>query len=343
MPIPSSVLVTGAGGLIGSAICRDLSRKNIKVVALLAKYEKPNNIRDFQCISILRGDIRDRRLMGQLIRDCEAVIHTAALNSLWHKPSDDFYSINVQGTRNVCEAAMEAGVTKFIFTSSCEVMGRAQAGILADEENALSLRKVNGHYERSKFIAEDVVREFIKKGLPATILRPTAVIGPGDIHGTPPGRLIRAFLSQSIPAYYDAGINVVDSRDVALAHIEALSGNGIGKTYIVGAHNIFLRELFEELSRVSGIPAPTRKVSYRIALAAAIMRELTSMVTRKHPGITVSGIRTIHHPWFFDTSKVAQELGVSFRPLYETVKDAVEWHLNENVIARSEVTKQSPD
>ncbi len=325
--IPSSVLVTGAGGLIGSAICKELVSKNISVLALLTKFEKTDNIRGIPRISILRGDIRDNVLIGRAAKDCQAVIHAAALNALWHKPPSDFYSINVDGTRNVCIAAKQAGTKKFIFTSSCEVMGRAQAGPPADEKRKLSLRRVSGNYERSKFMAEDVVREFVKEGLPATILRPTAVIGPGDIHGTPPGMLIRAFLFQRIPVYYDAGINVVDSRDVALAHVKSLTANGIGNTYIVGAHNVHLRELFEELSCASGIPAPKRTVGYHVALMGTFARKLSSKFTGTHPGITVSGIRTIHHPWFFDTSKVKCELGIEFRPLSETVKDAVEWHM----------------
>lgn len=293
---------------------------------MLAAGEPSANIDSIGGMEIARGDVRDQALMRELAKNCEAVIHTAALNRMWHRPIRDFYDINTRGTANVLRAALAAGARRFIHTSSCEVMGPAARGVVADEGQAISLCRVRGHYERSKFLAEMVVGKFAKKGLPAVILRPTAIVGPGDIHGTPPGRLIRAFLRQEIPACFDAGINVVDSRDVAMAHVAALGAGRAGQIYIVGGHNIRLSDLFGMLERESGVPAPPRTVGFHAAYAAACIRWMISIITRSDPGITVSGIRTLRHPWHFDSSKARRELGLEPRSLAETVRDTVDWY-----------------
>lgn len=326
--VSNLVLVTGGGGLIGSAICQGLIEEGARVRALLAIGEQATNIEDLKELELVRGDVRNTSLMTDLVRGCEVVIHTAALNTLYHRPSRDFYHINVDGTANLLRAAAAAGVKRFVYTSSCEVMGPARPQGPADESRPISSKGLGGHYERSKYLAEEIVRQGSLSGLPCIILRPTAVVGPGDIHRTPPGRLIRAFLQQEIPAYYDAGINIIDSRDVALAHVRALSSGRIGQAYIVGAHNIWLRTLFEMLERETGIPAPPRRISYHFARLAAALHLAKSLVTGENPGFTPSNMRTVKYPWFFDTSKARRELGLVPRPLSETVKDAVAWHVN---------------
>lgn len=351
--IPTPVLVTGAGGLIGSAVCAELSRRGARVRAMLAPGESDENVRALPHLLAVHSDLRDERRVHELMEGARAVVHAAALNTLWHKPARDFYSVNVRGTRNVCTAAFEADVRAFVFTSSCEVMGPARHACErlrdetcghADETRPLNYERVRGHYERSKFLAEMAVREFAERGLPATIIRPTAVIGPGDIHNTPPGMLIRAFLERRIPAYFDAGINVVDSRDVALAITSALARGLRGGTFIVGAHNVRMRELLRELESASGIPAPTRAVGYRTALIGAALRQAHAFFSREHPGITVNGIRTIRHDWFFDTTKAQQEFGLKPKPLSETIRDAVEWHLQkQKPKSKIQMSKQIPN
>ncbi len=338
--IPSPVLVTGAGGLIGSAICAELSRMGVPTRALLKPEESAENVEGLEGVSIIRGDVRNAARMDEAVRSCRSVVHTAALNTLWHRPAKHFYAINVKGTENVLEASLKAGARRCVFTSSCEVMCRAIRDCMRNEQAPLDSGRVDGHYEMSKYLAERKVEEYRKRGLRSIIIRPTAVIGPGDIHTSPPGMLIRAFLRGGIPAYYDTGINVVDSRDVALAHIAALARPVEDETFIVGGHNVRMRDLFAELSKASGMSAPTRTVGYRTALAAAVFRSFTSLFTKEHPGITINGIRTIRHPWFFDSSKAREELGLEPRSLTATMGDAVRWHLEHREPARGSLRSE---
>lgn len=330
------VLVTGAGGLIGSAVCRELANRGRPVRALLLPGETDANVKDIANAEIVRGDVRDVPRMASLMRGAAACIHAAALNRLWHRPHRDLYDINVRGTENLCRAALAAGIPRFVFTSSCEVMGPARPGPLADETRLLDAISIRGHYERSKFFAEELVRRFAAdRGLPAVILRPTAVFGPGDVHGTPPGRLVRAFLRRAVPAFYDAGINVVDAQDVAAAHVAALDAGRTGEVYIAGGHNVRLSEIFRLMEETSGIPAPKKTVRYWTAYGAATLLSAKALLTGEDPGITISGIRTIRHPWHFDTTKAKRELRLSPRPIEETISDAIAWQRHCAFVADS--------
>jgi len=301
MPVyPKKVFITGAGGLIGSATCAELTARGIEIRALLKDDESDENLARFENIDIRRGDIRDLSSMRELLGGCDACIHSAALNKLWHRPEKDFEEINVEGTKNLCSAAKELGVSRFVYTSSCEVMGPAEPGPPADETRHILMERVHGGYERSKYEAEILVRALARKGLSVNIIRPTAVVGPGDIHGTPPGRLITRYLTGGIKAYYDAGINIVDARDIAKAHASALFSDKDGETYIVGGQNLRLSELFELIGHEAKIDLHPKNVSYTTAYLAAIVFNLKSMINSKDPGLTLNGVRTIKHPWYFD-------------------------------------------
>jgi len=320
--IAAPVLVTGAGGLIGSAICRELAARGIATRAFLAPEEPTTNLLGLCGVEILRGDVRDATAIYEAAKGCGSLVHCAALNSLWRKDPKEFYSVNVEGTEIACRAAMASGIARFVFTSSCEVTGPALPGAPADERRPLDPSRVHGHYERSKFFSEQTVRRHVVNGLPAVILRPTAVMGPGDIHCTPPCMLIRAFVERRIPAYYDAGINIVDVRDVATAHVTALTDGERGGTYILGGHNLLLSKLFAKLSRLTGVKAPRLTVGYWTAYAMTAVRCVKSAALGVDPGVTISGLRTVRYPWFFDSSKAQRELGFEARPLEETIRDS---------------------
>ena len=121
---------------------------------------------------------------------------------------------------------------------------------------------------------------------------------------------------------------MIDSRDVAAAHVAALTRGQTGETYILGAHNVRLSELFAQIEIASGVRAPKIKLGYRTALAITAARCAKSAFLRTHPGVTVSGLRTVCYPWFFNSEKAQRELGLAARALGDTVRCAVEWHLN---------------
>ncbi len=325
----TTVLVTGAGGHIGQAVCRDLLRRGHRVRALLAPGESDAALPADDALERMEGDVRDAARMREAARGCEAVVHGAALNVPFHRPASDFEAINVSGTEHVIDAAMAAEVKRFVHISSCEVMGPALPGGPRDETHREREEQLCGPYGLSKRAAEQLVRRRVLVGLPAVVLRPTAVFGPGELHGTPPGRLVRAALAGAIPAFYDAGINAVDARDVATACANALERGAVGELYIVGGENVRLSQILHQVAEAGDIPAPSRTVGYATAYLVTLMRYGRALLTGKNPGVTPCGLRTVRHPWYFETAKAENELRIEPRPLEETIRDMVRWYREE--------------
>ena len=162
------------------------------------------------------GDLRDADSLARAVEGCEHVYHVAADYRLWSKNPSDLYAANVEGTRNLLEAAERASVQRVVYTSTVGCIGMP-----GDEETPVSVNDMTGHYKRSKWQAEQVALERARAGAPIVIVNPTAPIGDHDWKPTPTGKIIVDFLANRLPAFVDTGLNLVDARDVAAGHILA--------------------------------------------------------------------------------------------------------------------------
>src|SRR5207249_7167659 len=195
------------------------------------------------------------------------------------------YAANVQGTRNVLEAAVTAGCSRVVYTSTVGCIGLPKEvnGTVtpSDETTPVSEAQMSNHYKLSKWRAELVARELAAKGAPVVIVNPSAPVGPRDVKPTPTGQVIVDFLNRAMPAYLDAGLNWVHVRDVAIGHIVAAEKGRSGERYILGnaEGNWTMKEAFAVLEGISGIPAPKLRIPYLVALAAAHVNEMISSFT----------------------------------------------------------------
>jgi len=183
-------LVTGASGFVGSAIVRQLLNAGHNVRVLLRSNSPRDNIEGLD-VEIAVGDLTDTATLKQAATGCSALFHAAADYRLWAPHPQSMYAANVDGTRNIMQAALDAGVQRIVYTSSVATLGIHQDGTPADEETPSALDSMIGHYKRSKFMAETLVHELVKKeGLPAVIVNPSTPVGPRDIKPTPTGKMI---------------------------------------------------------------------------------------------------------------------------------------------------------
>ena len=321
----NKILVTGAGGLIGSAVCNELASRSYNVRAMLAPHESEKSIIHLNDIEMIRADIRNKNAVLSAMKKCDACIHLAALNKLYHKPKDDFYSINFEGTKNICSAAKELNLSKLVFTSSCEVMGRAEKNWPTNENHPIDTKSLRGHYEISKFLAEQHVRNEMSSGLPATIIRPTSVIGPNDINSTPSMNFLRSLIKGKTKLYYNAKINIVDSRDVARIHVDALKNNHTGKTFIAGGHNTDISNLFQIISKKTGIASKPIKIGYSTAYTGILISYVASRAVGIDPIVTPNAIKIVKNAWHFNTTKIENELNFSATNIEETLADIIGW------------------
>ncbi|MGD0281283.1 MAG: hopanoid-associated sugar epimerase [Dissulfurispiraceae bacterium] len=325
-------LVTGATGFIGFHVARFLTEKGIQVRALV---RGENNVPALKALDIepVKGDVRDFESVRRALNGCLQLYHLAADYRLWVPDPETMYAINVEGTRNCMNAALELGVEKVIYTSSVGVLAASLNGNISNEDSRAAIHEMVGHYKRSKFMAEQEVRSFISKGAPVVIVYPSTPIGPMDSKPTPTGKTIVDFLAGRIPAFLDTGLNFVDVGDVAAGHWLASIKGEIGRGYILGNRNMTLRDFFQSLALITGQAAPKIRLPYLPVLFAAFVDEtISTLVTRRHPRIPLTGVRMAKKYMYFDASRAVKELHMPQRPVEQAMEQAIEWFKINNYV-----------
>jgi dihydroflavonol-4-reductase len=277
-------------------------------------------------VEIVDGDITEAATLRQCLKGCRLLFHVAALYSLWARDRRRFYEVNVEGTRRVLESAADVGVRRVVYTSTVGVLGIPSDGRPGSETTPATLANMVGDYKRSKFLAEEVAREYAREGLPVVIVNPSAPIGPGDIKPTPTGQMIVDFLRGKMWAYLDTGLNLADVEDVAAGHLLAAERGTVGERYILGGQNLTLPEIFDLLGRIAGIRPPRIKVSASLILPLARLSEwISDRVTKRPPMVAVDAVRMAQKRMFFDGGKAVRELGMPQSPVEGALARAVQW------------------
>ncbi len=317
--------VTGATGFVGSSLVRLLLKDGFEVGALVRKNSNLENLKGLN-IKKIEGDLRDRYSLEKALLGYDYLFHVAADYRLWVPNPKEIYNNNVQGTKNIMLSAIKAGIKRAVYTSSVATLGLNKDGSPANEETPVSLNDMIGHYKRSKFLAEQAVMEIVeKKGFDVVIVNPSTPVGPRDIKPTPTGRMILEAAQGKMPAYVDTGLNIVHVDDVSKGHILALKRGKSGRRYILGGENMTLKEIFEVIAHFTGNAPPKIKLPHNLILPVAYIFEAISKLTGKEPLVTVDGVKMAKKKMFFSSKRAQTELGYTFRPAKEAIKDAVEW------------------
>jgi dihydroflavonol-4-reductase len=318
-------LVTGATGFIGAAVTRCLLDHGVDVRVLVRRDSDLRNLEGLK-VEQVYGDLRDAGSLRQALAGCRRLYHVAAHYALWAKDPRTFYDINVAGTRNLMEAAWDAGVERIVYTSTIGAIGLPPGGGLGTEDTPVSLDQMVGHYKRSKFLAEQEVLKLASAGLPVVIVNPSAPVGARDIKPTPTGQVIVDFMKGRMPAYIETGMNLIDVDDVAVGHLRAMEKGRAGERYILGNRNLMLREVFALLSRLTGVPAPTIKLPRLSILPLAYANQwIADHITRTPPRIPLEGVRMAKYVMHYDCAKAVRELGLPQTPVEEALGKAVRW------------------
>jgi dihydroflavonol-4-reductase len=325
------VLVTGGTGFVGSHLVRALLAEGTAVRCLARPTSRTDNLAGLD-VEIVRGDLCDAASLERAVTGCEQVYHCAADYRLYARRPAELYASNVDGTRNLLAAADKAGVAKVVYTSTVGALGLHPDGTPADETVPVTLEGMIGHYKRSKFLAEREADVWVERGLPVVIVNPSTPVGERDIKPTDTGRLIVDFLNRKIPAYVDTGLNLIDVRDVAAGHLLAAAKGRIGERYILGAWNLELREILELLSKLTGLPAPRRRLPHWLPIGFAAVDTTLARLFGHEPRVSYEAALLSRYKMFFSAEKAVRELGLPQTPVAEPLRRAVDWFREQGYV-----------
>lgn len=317
--------VTGATGFVGSHVARATADQGADLRLLVRANSITKNIDDVKADRVT-GDLRDPASLEKGIAGCDVVFHVAADYRLWVRDPEEMYRANVEGTRAILEAARKNRVSRVVYTSSVATMGFTSNGHAADENSPVSLDNMIGPYKRSKFMAEQVAVEAARAGQDVVIVNPSTPVGERDIKPTPTGRIVVDFLKRKFPAYVDTGLNLVDVRECAQGHIAALEKGRSGERYILGGENLTLKQILDKLAAITGLPSPTVRVPYVLALATGVVDEIvTGRIRGREPRATIDAVRMGRKKMFVSSAKAERELGWKQFPVDDALRRAADW------------------
>jgi dihydroflavonol-4-reductase len=319
------VFLTGATGFVGHHVARALAADGAELRMLIRKTSNVSSLEGVAGETHV-GDLSDPVSLRPALAGCDAVVHVAADYRLWIPDPTSMYRANVDGTRELLRLAREAGVKRFVYTSSVATMHFRRDGLVINEDTPVSLADMVGHYKRSKFMAEQQAIAAAEDGQQVIILNPTTPIGPNDAKPTPTGRIFVDFLNGKFPAYVDTGLNLVDVAEVARAHVSALTKGQPGKRYILGGENLTLKQILDKMSAITGIPSPTVEIPFAIAATYAFFEEwITGRIRKREPRATLEEVRMGRKKMYASSAHAQQELGFRILPVNPAMRAAIEW------------------
>lgn len=318
----SRILITGATGLLGSELTHQLVRdqQDIRVLtratsSLAALGNSAENVER------VVGDVTDAASIRAAMRGVTHVYHVAGFVAFGGKRDRELlHAINVRGTANVIDAALDEGIVRLVHTSSMAAFGRPEGSDeLIDEESTWTSSKQNTEYAYTKYLAELEVHRGIAEGLDAVLVNPSVIFGIGR-PGENTRRIVEKVRDRRLPASPKGGTNVVDVRDVAEGHRLAMTKGRTGERYFLGSENLPWRQIFADIASAFGVRPPDFVAPPPMAIAIGAAAEFWARVQRRTPQLSRETARNANRFYRYSNEKAVTELGASFRPFYETAQ-----------------------
>jgi dihydroflavonol-4-reductase len=311
------IFITGCNGLVGSFIARKLLSKGEKIIALKRKSSDLSLVKDIEAsIEWLEGDIFDTQILNKAMEQCDTVIHAAAVISFSPSGREQMYKVNVEGTANVVNAALNNNIKKFCFISSIAALGRKKNELTINENALWEDSEMNTHYAKSKYLSEVEVWRGIEEGLPAFIVNPSVVLGPGNWENG--STKIFNYIFRKNKFFTNGFINYVDVEDVATIVTDLLNRNVSGERYILNAGKVTYEELFNSIARFFNVKPPGFRVGKILSEIAWRVERIRSLFSGSEPILTKETVKLSGFSFEYQNKKIKELVGFEFTPLEAT-------------------------
>lgn len=315
------ILVTGATGLLGNNVVRELLARGMRPRVLV---RETSDLRPLEGLEVERfeGDIRDPQQVMAACQGMDAVVHAAGYVKIgWLNP-EIYQAINVQGTQNVAEAVHQQG-GRMIHVSTVNTLGVVAAGEIADEESN-NQPIVPCPYVESKRLAEEKIFQLIEEGLDAVIVQPGYLLGPWDWKPSS-GAMLLEVASRFTPLAPRGGMSLCDARDVAQGILAAIERGTCGRNYILAGHNMSYIESWRLFAEITGSRQPWKRVGFLPIRLVGRINDLVTRVTGKEPKLNSAATRLSSMFHYFSSERAQNELGYQVRAVESLVRDSWEW------------------
>lgn len=321
------ILVTGAKGHIGNVLTRLLHEKGHTDLRLMISSGSAEHVQSY-AKEVVRCDIRDARAVSEAVRGCSDVFHLAGFISMSASNRQLLRDINVGGVRNIVDACREHGVRRLVHVSSIHALAPSAEGCVDETINDNPAR-ISDEYGRSKLGGTLEVTEACQNGLDAVIVFPTGVIGPYDYRSSMSGIMFKKYSrARGLQFYFDGQYDFVDVRDVADGIYRAWTMGDTGEGYILTGAPCSIRQMIEQIGRCTGASLTMLRVPTFVVKACARVTPIYYAIVRKTPVITKETVDVMVSGVKICGDKAHQRLGFTPRPLEETMRDTVQWHLH---------------
>lgn len=316
-------LVTGGAGFLGNHIVRQLLGEGVAVRVLALPSEPLDNLHGID-VEVVHGDVLVPDDVRRAVDGVDTVFHAAAIYKDHMADYRPMYEVNLSGTVHVLEAARRAAVERVVYTASIVALGRPAPGQVGNEDAAYEAWDVDFPYSRSKWLSMMLALDFAQWGLDVRVVCPGVVFGPGDIGPTPSGKLILNVVSgKGGSGYTEGGSSYVDVRDAARVHLLAARRGQAGQKYIATAHNLDNRQFIEAIGRVSGRAPKLRKLPLWLVRPLVGIMAARALRSGAEPLMTRAFFDYSVRPSFFDNRRSVAELGATYRPIEDSIRDAI--------------------
>ncbi len=317
------ILVTGAAGHIGNTLVRQLLEDGSKVRALILPGEDTHAL-DGLNIELVQGNVLDLASLQRAMQGVEVVYHLAGIISIMPGRDDLMRSVNIQGTKNILDAARQNHVKRVLYTSSIHALSRNCEDVI-DEHIPFDTHNEAGEYDRTKAEASEAVLQAVRDGMDAVIVCPTGVIGPYDYRHSEMGDLLRDWMQKKTHVLVEGAYDFVDVRDVARGMILAIQKGRRGEVYILSGEQIKLNKMKQLVQKAMGFASATINIPMWLARLAAGVTPLYYRLTHQTPKFTAYSLETVCSNSIISSAKAKRELGYQARPLFKTIADTIQW------------------
>ncbi|MNG71456.1 3 beta-hydroxysteroid dehydrogenase/Delta 5--_4-isomerase [compost metagenome] len=330
-----TAFVTGATGLLGNNLVRELVAKGCHVKALVRSLDKGRRqFGSIEGIELIAGDMADVAAFAAHLQGCDVLFHTAAYFRDNYKGGShwsELKAINVDGTERLLEQAYRAGIRRFVHTSSIAVLN-GEPGMPIDE-TCLRRSEDADDYYRSKILADEVVLAFLQShpDMNGSLVLPGWMWGPADLGPTSSGQLANDVMNGKLPGLVPGSFSVVDARDVALAMILAAERGKRAERYLAAGRHMTMQQLVPLLGKIAGVQTPKRTLPLPLLYIIAALQEAYARLSGKPVLLSLATVRLMvkeANRSHFNHAKSERELGLTFRPVEQTIGDTVTWLRN---------------